>query len=90
MVSGLRSVENLLLVTLAISGADEEDEVSVLFAACFRCKDIIDYAIHGDMTTFPRGEWLAHQDSIITGFKTKETAEKCLQDDPYKMKKETP
>ena len=64
--------------------------MSILYAVCFQCKEVIDYAIHNDVTTFPRGEWLVHHNSTVTGFKTKRAAETCLQDDPYKMKKETP
>lgn len=66
-----------------------EGEMSVLYAVCFYCGHTIAYSILGDVTTFPRGEWLAHQDHIVTGFKTKEAAEKCLHDDPYKMTKES-
>ena len=60
--------------------------MSNLYAVCFKCEHTISYAIHGDVTTFQRGEWLVHQDHIVTGFKTDAKAKECLRDDPYNMK----
>lgn len=57
---------------------------------CYKCNIVDSYAIdeHSGDTTFPRGEFLAHNDFIVTGIKTKEKAEQLLKDDPYKLKEE--
>ena len=59
------------------------------FYVCYKCNEVGSYATDDETgeTTFPRGEWLAHNDHIITGIKSREEAEKLLKNDPYKMKK---
>ena len=59
-------------------------------AYCGLCEHIIHYTIDDDGdTTFPRGEWLAHQDYIVTGIgETREKADAWVaaydfERDPY-------
>ena len=56
------------------------------FYVCYKCNEVGSYAIdeHSGDTTFPRGEWLVHNDFIITGIDTKKEADKLLKEDPYK------
>lgn len=58
------------------------------YYVCFKCNKIGSYAIDNESgdTTFPRGEWLAHNNHIVTGIRSKEKAEEILKNDPYNMK----
>lgn len=58
------------------------------YYCCFKCNKVESYAIDessGD-TTFSRGEYLTHNEYVVTGFKTRKEAETCLKDDPYKIR----
>ena len=61
------------------------------YYCCLKCKKVGSYAVDEDSgdTTFSRGEFLAHNDYIITGYKTRQEAEDCLKNDPYKMSPKT-
>ena len=57
--------------------------MSTRFYCCSKCKETGSYAIdeHSGDTTFPRGEWLAHNDYITTGFSTMDAAKNWLKKD---------
>ena len=63
---------------------------NVKWYVCYKCNEVDSYAINpnNQETTFPRGEWLVHNEHIVTGINSKIEAEKLLHDDPYKMRKE--
>jgi hypothetical protein len=46
---------------------------------CSECEHVQSYKEYpGGHNTFPRGEWIAHQDTITTGFKSREKAQEWL------------
>lgn len=48
---------------------------------CSKCNEVNYYYVHDDgTTTFNRGEFLAHNDYLTTGFDTKEEAGKWLKE----------
>lgn len=49
------------------------------YAYCSKCERAIRYLVmENGETTFPRGEFIAHNDWIVTGFSTKEEAESAM------------
>jgi hypothetical protein len=53
--------------------------------ACQKCNEVDSYYLLDDtMTTFPRGELLAHRDYLCTGFKTEQEAQEWLDKYPLK------
>jgi len=51
--------------------------------ACEKCQEVDSYYLLDDkMTTFPRGELLAHRDYLVTGFKTEDEARTWLTQHP--------
>ena len=54
---------------------------------CVKCNEVNEYCEFEDGTSsFPRGEWLAHEDFIVTGFKTRDEAEAGLSKYAYLLK----
>src|SRR5437773_5313566 len=49
-----------------------------LWWCCTKCDDVHDYIISGSVSSFPRGEFLAHNDYITTGFKSEQEARAYL------------
>ena len=47
--------------------------------ACGKCQKVEQYTQEDTLTDFPRGEFLAHQDFLVTGIKSKAEAEKWLK-----------
>ena len=48
---------------------------------CTKCQEVASYIVDDETgeTTFPRGEFLGHNDYITTGFDSKKAAEKGLK-----------